>query len=357
MKKKLLCTIIAGILAVSTLAGCGKTAENASKDTVEEVTTVEETSVDESTQAEATSEATETSAVTQDRSGNPITLPEKVDTIISMAPSTTRVLIDLGLADKIKAIDTNSYAYLDSLPSDVQQFDMMNPDNEALVALEPDIIFTSGMSNVGGEDAFQSARDANICVADIPSSASFSDICDDILFIGDCVGKSEEASQLVDDFNSRLDEIKKASETITDKKTILFEISLPSEEYPSIYTLGKGTYLDEMITSIGAENATGDQESWISISEEEAIALNPDVIVTNVNYIDNVVDTIKAAPGWENVNAIKNGEVYYIDADTSNQPNNHVLDAMIQMAKQVYPDAFSSFDDPFASNASSGDAE
>ena len=44
-----------------------------------------------------------------------------------------------------------------------------------------------------------------------------------------------------------------------------------------------------------------------------------------------------------------------MDADASNQPNNHVVDAMIQMAKQVYPDVFADFEDPF-STASSGDA-
>ena len=120
-------------------------------------------------------------------------------------------------------------------------------------------------------------------------------------------------------------------------------ISLPSADYPSIYTFGKGTYLDEMITAIGAENVTGDQEGWVSISEEEAIAMNPDVILTNVDYIEDAVNVIKTSEGWENVNAIKNDEVYYIDATSSNQPNNHVVDAMIEMGKKVYPDQFADF--------------
>ena len=98
-----------------------------------------------------------------------------------------------------------------------------------------------------------------------------------------------------------------------------------------------------MVTGIGATNVTGDQEGWVSISEEEAIAMNPDVIVTNVNYVEDAVNVIKNAAGWENVNAIKNNEVYYIDADASNQPNNHVVDAMIEMAKKVYPDQFADF--------------
>ena len=322
MKRKLIVTIISMLTILSMFTGCGK------------------------------SETAETKAVEKaklDRAGNEITIPDDVEKTISMAPSTTRVLIDMGLSDKIIAIDTNSYAYADQLSADIPQFDMMAPDNEALVALEPDIIFTSGMSNLGGEDVFQPARDAGICVADIPSSTSFDDIKKDIRFIGNATGEDAKAEELVKEFDETIEKVKSISGNIANRKRVLFEISLPSEEYPSIYTFGKGTYLDEMITTIGAVNVTGDQESWISISEEEAISMNPDVIITNIDYVDDVTNVIMTTPGWENVKAIKNSEVYYIDANTSNQPNNHIADALIQMAKQVYPEEFAELEDPFAS--------
>jgi iron complex transport system substrate-binding protein len=325
MKKKLCSILVAGLLTLSLFTGCGKT---------EETETTTATTTEATT--EATEEATKSDAsgvAAQDRAGNDIYLPEKVERIISMAPSTTRFLIDIGLADKIVAIDTNSYAYADQLSADVQQFDMMAPDNEALIALEPDIIFTSGMSNLGGDDVYQSARDAGICVFDIPSSNSMDDIALDMVAIGNAVGEEEETNKIVYDFNDKIEEIQKIGEEITDKKTVLFELSLPTSDYPSIYTFGSGTYLDEMITNVGAVNVTGDQESWISISEEEAIAMNPDVIITNVNYVDDATGVIMSSEGWEEVTAIKNQAVYYIDADSSNQPNNHVVDAMIQMAK------------------------
>ena len=346
MKKKLSSIVLATLFSLSLFSGCGKSEEKTTEATTQAVTTEAATETD--TEAVATANDAE-GTKTKDRAGNDIVIPEKVDKIVSMAPSTTRFLIDLGLSDKIIAIDTNSYAYMDSLPKDVQQFDMMEPDNEALVALQPDIIFTSGMSNVGGMDAFQTARDAGVCVADIPSSTSFAEIAEDLKFIGSAVGEEEKAQELIDEFNDKHEMVEKLGKDVTEKKKILFMISLPSADYPSIYTFGKGTYLDEMITDIGAENVTGDQEGWVSITEEEAIAMNPDVIITNVDYIDDVVNVIKSAEGWGEVNAIKNDAVYYIDATSSNQPNNHTVDALIQMAKLVYPDTFDVFLDPFAS--------
>ena len=348
MKRKITALLMASVFVLSAFTACGN------KDTAETTTeAVTEAATTEEAEVATVDAATEGDATT-DRAGNDIVLPEEVNTIISMAPSTTRFLIDLGLADKIVAIDTNSLIYESELPDDVQQFDMMAPDNEALVALNPDIVFTSGMSNIGGDDAFQSVRDAGICVADIPTSTSFEEIDKDLEFIGMAVKEEAKAQELIAAFDETVAEIKKVGDSITEKKTVLFMISLPSEEYPSVYTFGKGTYLDEMITAVGAENVTGDQSDWSSISEEEAIAMNPDVIITNVDYIDDVEKVIKSAAGWENVTAIKNDAVYCIDSTSSNQPNNHVVDALIQMAKLIYPEQFADFDDPFAS---AGDAE
>ena len=348
MKRKITALLMASVFVLSAFTACGN------KDTAETTTeAVTEAATTEEAEVATVDAATEGDATT-DRAGNDIVLPEEVNTIISMAPSTTRFLIDLGLADKIVAIDTNSLIYESELPDDVQQFDMMAPDNEALVALNPDIVFTSGMSNIGGDDAFQSVRDAGICVADIPTSTSFEEIDKDLEFIGMAVKEEAKAQELIAAFDETVAEIKKDGDSITEKKTVLFMISLPSEEYPSVYTFGNGTYLNEMITTIGAENVTGDQSDWISISEEEAIAMNPDVIITNVDYIQEVEKVIKSAAGWENVTAIKNDAVYCIDSTSSNQPNNHVVDALIQMAKLIYPEQFADFDDPFAS---AGDAE
>ena len=352
MKKKIVTLTLCSAMFVAAISGCGKQEAPTAPDT--EATTAAE--VTEASEEPTTEAEVHEGTLAQDRAGNDIYLPDKVEKIVSMAPSTTRFLIDLGLGDKIIAIDTNSAVYAASLTdataastsdaasstdaSSIKQFDMMAPDNEALVALKPDIIFTSGMSNVGGEDVYKPARDAGICVADIPSSSSIEDIVKDLEFIGKAVKQEEKAGKLIDQFNGSLEDIILKGRDVTEKKKVLFMISLPTADYPSVYTFGKGTYLDEMITDIGAVNVTGDQEGWISISEEEAIAMNPDVIVTNVNYVDDAVNAIKTAPGWENVAAVQNDAVYYIDADSSNQPNNHIIDAMLEMAKQVYPDTY-----------------
>lgn len=339
MRNKIVSALLCAVMALGCLTACD--AESAKK--IAELAKNTDVSGLESVEKEIVSSVTGAGEVpTKDRSGNDIKVPAEVKSIVSLAPSTTRVLIDLGLALKIVAVDTNSLQYKDYLPSGVKSFDMMNPDNEAIAALKPDIVFTSGMSSVGGSSPFKPLIDSGICVADIPSSASLSAIEDDIKFIGNCTGKGIEAVALATAMNASFKLISKASGTISaDKqKTVLFMMSIPTAEAPTIYSFGKNTYLDEMLTAIGAKNACGSQESWVAISVEDAIAMNPDVILTNVDYVEDPVKDIKALKGWENVKAIKNNEVYKVDPNLSMQPNNHVTDAALEWLKVVYPDIF-----------------
>ena len=286
---------------------------------------------------------------TKDRAGNDIKVPENVDKIVSMAPSTTQFLIDLGLADKIVGIDTNSATYLDKLSSDVAQFDMMAPDNEAIAALEPDIVFTSGMSSVGGTSPFQSLVDSGICVADIPSPDSLAGIEEDLKFIGACVGKGAEALAYAKGFSVFMEGVHEAVKDMPadEQKTVLVMMNVPSEEYPTIYTFGSGTYMNEMIEAIGAKNVFADQEGWLAVTIEDAIAANPDVILMDCNWMPDAADQVKALEGWESVTAIQNGDVYQIDEDLCSRPNQHVTDATIEWGQKVYPDKFENFDKSF----------
>ena len=271
----------------------------------------------------------------EDRAGNKIVVPEKITKVVSMAPSTAQVLDTLGLTDLLVAVDTQTPMYVEGVDK-LPQYDMMTPDCESLLELDPDIVFVSGVSYTGAEDPYQELTEAGICVAVIPSSDSIEGIEEDIEFIGSCFGMEEESQAIVDEMVTAMDEISKIGETITDKKTVMFEISA----LPYIYSFGDKVFLEEMLEMIGAENVFADQEGWISVTEEAAMAADPDVILTSVNYIEDSVGEILSREGWENIKAVKNQEVYYIDNGASSLPNQNVVKALKQMAKAVYPEAY-----------------
>lgn len=323
MCKRILAALTAAVLALS-LSACSQQ---------------EGSSSDASQNSPASTASQQPALPTEDRAGNAITVPETVNTIVSLAPSVTQVLCELGLADKIVGIDNQSPNYTDQLKDDLPQFDMMSVDTETLIALKPDIVFASGISYVGAEDPFKSVRDVGICVADIPSSSSLNDVKLDNQFIADCVGKSEEGKKLNDDMQATIDKVAAIGKTITDKQRVMFSIADSS----ALYSFGSGTFLNEMIELIGAVNVFADQESWISVTTESAVAANPDVILTNVNYIPDPIADFTENAAFAEVNAVKNDRVYLIDNAASSLPNHHVVDALVQMALAVYPDQYAEF--------------
>lgn len=273
----------------------------------------------------------------EDRAGNAIAVPAEVNRIISLAPSTTQVLEALGLTDRLVAVDTQTPMYVEGT-SELPQFDMMAPDVEQIAALEPDVVFTSGMSYLD-DNPFAALTEMGVCVIEIPSSESIAAVEEDIAFIAACLGKDAEGKAIVDEMQAKIDELAAIGAAIEDRKTVLFEISA----LPYIYSFGAGTFLDEMITLIGAENVMGDQAGWLAVNEEDAVAANPDVILTNVNYIEDSVGEILSRAGWDTVTAVANQDVHYIDNGASSLPNQHIVDAMIEMAVAVYPEAYAAY--------------
>ena len=275
--------------------------------------------------------------LTMDRAGTQITLPAKVERIISMAPSTTEILIDLGLADKIIAADTNTQKD-GLLKQDIPYFDMMKPDAEKLIALKPDVVFISGMSNAKGNTPFSPLIDAGICVINIPSSSSIEAVYLDIAYIAAAVKQEEKGAKIIANMKKEIEAVRKKGASIAQdkKKTVYFEIGAA----PYMYSLGTGTFINEMIEIIGAQNILADQKSWVSVSDEMVLAKDPDVILTNVNYIPNPIDEIMSRSGWASLKAVKGKKVFGIDTNSSSRPNHNIIKALKEMAKAVYPEIY-----------------
>jgi len=254
-----------------------------------------------------------------------------------MAPSTTEILIDLGVADKIIAADTNSQKD-GLLKQNIPYFDMMKPDAEKLIALKPDVVFISGMSNAKGNTPFSPLIDAGICVVNIPSSSSIEAIYLDIAYIAAVVKQEGNGAKIIANMKKEIEAVRKKGASIAQdkKKTVYFEIGAA----PYMYSLGTGTFINEMIEIIGAQNILADQKSWVSVSDEMVLAKDPDVILTNVNYIPNPIDEIMARSGWASLKAVKSKKVFGIDTNSSSRPNHNIIKALKEMAKAVYPEIY-----------------
>jgi iron complex transport system substrate-binding protein len=271
-----------------------------------------------------------------DRSGRKISVAGSAKRVISMAPSNTEIIADLGLAEKLIAIDRHS-ANVEGIPGNLPRLDFFYPDAEAIIRLEPDIIIASGHNATGtGDDPFKLLRETGIAVAYISMSKSIEDIYKDIAFIADLLEAPDRGDALIRSMKSRIDEIAEQAALVENKKSVYFEVSAA----PDIFTFGRDSFIDDMISVIGARNIFADDNWIVSPGAEVIIDRNPDVILTNVDYIEDPIGELKSRPGFNHISAVMHNRVYRIDTDSSVRPSARIVLALGQMARAVYPEIY-----------------
>jgi len=265
--------------------------------------------------------------------GKNVVINGPVNRIISTAPSNTEIIVDLGQAHRLVAVDVHS-ASIEGIPEGLPLLDFFFPDAEVIINLKPDLIIASGHNPTGsGEDPFRLLREMGIPVVYISMSKSIEGIYEDITLIAELLQAKKEGEELIAKTRAQVEEIRQRGANIEARKTVYFEISAA----PQMMTFGKDSFINDMISVIGASNIF-ENDNWLVMpSAERIIALNPDIIITNVNYIDNPIGEIKSRPGFNHINAVINNRVYLIDNDSSSRPSARVVLALRQMSDSIYP--------------------
>jgi iron complex transport system substrate-binding protein len=267
----------------------------------------------------------------------------EVNRVISTAPSNTEIIVDLGMIHKLVAIDRHS-ANIEGIPAGLPLLDFFYPDAEVIINLMPDLIIASGHNPTGsGEDPFRLLREIGIPVVYISMSRSINDIYNDIALIAELLHAVKEGEALIAAMKAEVAQIAAqiAAETTTqiaaNGKTpvsVYFEISAA----PVMMTFGKNSFIHDMIFVLGARNIFENEDWLVTPGAEIIINRNPDIIFTNVNYIDNPIGEIKSRPGFNNINAVRNNRVYQIDTDSSSRSSARIVFALQQMARALEKD-------------------
>ncbi|MCM3610297.1 ABC transporter substrate-binding protein [Planococcus sp. MERTA32b] len=271
-----------------------------------------------------------------DALGEEVVIEEEPQTIVSMVPSTTEISYELGLGDKMAGLsDFDNYP---EETADVEKIGGQEFNVEKVISLEPDLVISheSGIST--WEEGLQQLRDAGLTVYVVNNETSFEEVYDSITIIGQATGATEEANALVQEMQVQVDEITEQAQGIEEPKTVFVEVG--SE--PDIYTTGSGTFIDEMLTMINAENMAGDQEGWASMDPEAIVEGNPDVIVTTEGaYKPDAVQQIKERSGFADVTAVQEDAVYNLDSDAVTRSGPRLTTGLLELAQAVYPEVFS----------------
>lgn len=312
-------------LAAALLAGCG-----------EEAAPVEEQDVE--TPAEPPKEVAEAEfpVTLTDAVGDEIVIEEEPEAVVSMVPSNTEIMYELGLGKKMVGVSD-----FDNYPEEAAEVEKIGGQEfnvEKIISLQPDLVLAHESGLGVGDAGLQQLRDAGVKVFVVNNAVSFDEVYETITVIAQATGATEEAERVVTEMEVQVDEIEELASAVEEPKSVFLEVG----SQPDIYTTGKGTFMDEMLTIMNAENVAGDLEGWVSMDPEAIVSANPDVIITTEGgYVEDAVEQIKSRSGFAEVTAVKEDAVYSLDSDMLTRSGPRLPEGLMEMAKAVYPEVFS----------------
>ncbi|WP_128896488.1 ABC transporter substrate-binding protein [Longirhabdus pacifica] len=304
------------MLLFSLVVGCGTTEDNGEQDTTESATDAFPLTI-------------------VDGVGEEVTIDKAPERIVTGIASNTEIAFALGLDEHIVGVDNFSNYPEQALNK--EKIGDMYLSAELILAQEPDLILLDESHQNNSGEIVQLLKDADLDVMFIQSASTFDEVYENISLIAKATDTVETGENIIQDMKDRHDVLKEKAKEMTQAKKVWVEVS-PA---PDIYTTGKGTFMDEMLTSIGATNVAGDQEGWVMLNEEEIVTLQPEVIITTYGYyVENAKEQILAREGWSEVPAIQNEQVFDVHGDIVTRPGPRLIDGVEELAKVIYPEIF-----------------
>lgn len=261
------------------------------------------------------------SKVSVDSCNRTVTFDSPPQRAISNDVNLTEMMLVLGLSDKMvgytgisgwKTLDEEMRLGVKQLPELSPKY----PTKEVLVGADADFFFAGwnyGMK-VGGEVTPETLKPFGINVYELTESCihimtkkkvSMDDMYNDLLNLGLIFQIENRAKKLVDAYRSDLKKFTQKLESIPTKKVFVYD---SGEDTP--FTAGRYAMPTALIEAAGGVNIMDDfQKSWGTVTWEEVIDKNPEVVVI-VNYGKVTAEQkrkfMMSNPAFANIDAVKN---------------------------------------------------
>jgi iron complex transport system substrate-binding protein len=248
-----------------------------------------------------------------DDAGREVRLSAPARRVVSLLPAGTETLVALGALDRIVGrtrYDTDSHlAHLPSVGGG------LDPSLEALASLSPDLVIT--FETAGGSPVRARLEQLGIPVFGIQTQDT-ADVFRNIQKLGHLVGRDSAADSLSRDLRRRLDAVRESVPSGS-RPTVLYLAGLD----PPIVA-GNGTFVMELIGVAGGAAIPALSRAagvWPQLSFEELVRQDPDIVMLPVGRERaQAVERLRAAPGWRELRAVREGRIVTVDADLANRP-------------------------------------
>ena len=264
-----------------------------------------------------------------DDAGRSVRIEETPERIVALAPNLTEIVFSVGAGGALVGVsDFSDY------PAEVQEIPTVGgfPLNiELIVSLEPDLVLAAGITSLEDVAKLEALGMTVLYL----NPTDLEGVLESIRRVGEVVGRSQEAEDLVAGLQDRLDAIRDRAASVAIRPRVYYEID------PTLYSGAPGSFTHELIVLAGGANIAADAVTpFPQLSAEEIIAADPEVIVFSHAKYGGTVAEIAGRPGWDGMTAVQRGAIHPIDPDLVDRPGPRLLDGLEAMAALLHPDLF-----------------
>jgi iron complex transport system substrate-binding protein len=284
--------------------------------------------------------------------------------VVSLLPSATEIVYALGVepvgtshecdyppaAAELPAVNrsrvdpTASSSEINEQVAEAEQAaGVYEIDRETLAALDPDLVISQGICDVCAVDEVR-VRDAvdalGLDAAVVTTDPhSLDDVLADIQRIGDLLGRSERARQLVADVEGRIEAVEEGVAGADRPDVAVFDwtdpVMVAGHWIPGMVDVAGGTY---GLTQRGARSRP---HEWTDVREYD-----PDIIVVapcgfDIDQTTENIADLTDREGWNDLTAVRNDDVYLMDGHHYvNRPGPRLADTLEHLAGILHPERF-----------------
>jgi iron complex transport system substrate-binding protein len=255
----------------------------------------------------------------RDRLGRTVLVPSRVERILSLQPEITRILVALGVADRLVGLDyfigREDYLFKILFPRGTGLPVVSMPDEsvnkELILRLDPDIVFTSP-TELQVADSIQ--RSLGIPVAALASMGSYDGLLEEIDLIGVLAGRPERAGELRQYFREKIRSITESIGPIAPKARpstyLAFWSSLVRTpvSYEPVQTAGGKNVADDLLPPYLGTIGT-------VVTVEQILKWDPEIILIQGSFLPRerqvTVEGVLADKRLGSLRAIRQKRVHY----------------------------------------------
>jgi len=264
-----------------------------------------------------------------DDAGRSVTIAAKPQRIVALTPASVESLDQWGLGTSVVGVAACSCLPA-AFAATKQVADYNGTNVEAIIALNPDLVFVGG-SGFTPDDAITQLKAANITLVTLDPK-SVSGVYTTLQLIGDAAGASVAAADAITAAKADIAAIT-ALVASAPPVRVFYEIDATG----AIYGLAPDDYAAELIGAARGDLITSGTNGVYEISLEALVTAAPAVILLGDAAYGVTAEAVAARPGWGTIPAVVSGALRPIDGDLVSTPGPRIAAAFRAIVAQLHP--------------------